>query len=283
VLRIDLGNQVSFLNRASLEKTLYEIPRGGHVLIDARATDYLDPDVRDLITDFSNTTSKAHGVEVSLVGLRDHYQMADRIQFVDFTSREIQGGLTPASVLKILQAGNDRFLKGERIVRDYSRQVNATALGQFPMAVALSCIDSRAPAEVIFDLGLGDLFNIRVAGNIAATEQLGSAEYACVVARAKLLVVLGHTSCGAVNAAVDLLGARKQASEATGCGNLDNVSKRNVMRTITKVRERSAALDKLVKEGEIAIVGALYNVATGEVEFFQTPDSSIVKLDLAMA
>jgi MFS superfamily sulfate permease-like transporter len=314
VLRIELANQVSFLNRASLEKTLYEVPRGGHVLLDARQTDYIDPDIIDLIEDFKMKTATAHGVQLSLAGFKDKYQLADQIQYVDFTSREVQSSLTPASALEILRAGNQRFLSGERIERDYSRQVGATAGGQFPLAAVLGCIDSRAPAEVVFDLGLGDIFSARVAGNIATTELLGSIEYACAVVGAKLVVVLGHTSCGAVNAAVDLLAAAKKASEATPCGNLDGlvieiqqainpatlkkpdqwaagekaaytneISRLNVVRTIKTIRQRSATLNKLVEKGTIAIVGALYDVATGEVSFFQTAESSMTKLGLPMA
>jgi carbonic anhydrase len=314
VLRIELANQVSFLNRASLEKTLHEVPRGGHVLIDARQTNYIDPDIRDLISDFHDTTSKAHGVEVSLVGFKEHYDFNDHIEFIDYTSREVQSSLTPATVLGILQEGNKRFLAGERIQRDFSRQVAATASGQFPMAAVLSCIDSRTPAEVIFDLGLGDIFSVRVAGNIAASELLGSMEYACNVAGSKLILVMGHTSCGAVNAAVDLLAAAKKASEATGCSNLDGlvteiqqaidprtlkqpaqwqpgekaaysneIARRNVIRTIHVIRERSATLDRLVREGRIAIVGGLYDVSTGQVSFFQTSSSSQAKLELPLA
>lgn len=314
VLRIELASQVSFLNRATIEKTLYDVPRGGHVLIDARGTDYIDPDISDLISDFRDTTAQAHGVQLSLVGFKDHYKIDDHIQYVDFTSREVQSSLTPAAVLEILQEGNRRFLAGERIERDFTRQVSATASGQFPMAVVLSCIDSRTPAEVIFDLGLGDIFSARVAGNIAARDLIGSMEYACVVAGSKLVVVMGHTSCGAVNAAVDLICSHKSAAEATGCGNLDGlvteiqqsidmrtcklpnqwlpgekaaysneVSRRNVIHTIHVIRERSTALDKLVREGRIAIIGCQYDVSTGSVNFFQTKDSSAQKIDLPMA
>lgn len=313
VLRIELANQVSFLNRAALERTLFEVPRSGRVIIDARNTDYIDPDIRDLLTDFRDTTSKAHGVEVGFLGLKEHNISADHIQFIDYTSREVQSGLTPQSVLEILQAGNQRFLSGERIERDYIRQITATATGQFPMAAILGCIDSRAPAEVVFDLGLGDIFSARVAGNIATTELLGSIEYACAVVKAKLVVVLGHTSCGAVNAAVDLLAAAKKASEATLCVNLDGlvmeiqqvinpatlkkpdqwapgekaaysneISRLNVVRTIRTIRRRSSTLNELVAAGHIAIVGALYDVTTGEVSFFQTPESSTGQLNVPM-
>lgn len=311
VLRIELANQVSFLNRATLEKTLQEVPRGGHVLIDARNTNYIDPDIRDLIDDFRQKMSVAHGVRLSMVGFKDDYQFDDHIQYADYTSREVQKSLTPERVLQILQDGNERFLNGERLTRDYGRQIDATATGQFPMAVVLSCIDSRTPAEPIFDLGLGDIFSVRIAGNIATPELLGSMEYGCRVAGAKLLLVMGHTSCGAVNAAVNLLGSHQTAAEATGCGNLDGlvaeiqqaidqttckapdawqadekaayaneVSRRNVVRTIKVIRERSQALDQLVREGRIAIVGSLYDVHTGRVSFFQTPESSVTKLNL---
>ena len=313
VLRIELANQVSFLNRASLEKALHEVPRGGHVLLDARSTDYIDPDVLDLIEDFKKTTAAAHGVKLSLAGFKDSYLLKDHIQYIDYSTREVQSSLTPVAVLEILKAGNKRFLDGRRIERDYNRQIGATAAGQFPIAAVLGCIDSRAPAEVVFDLGLGDIFSARVAGNIATTELLGSIEYACAVVGAKLVIVLGHTSCGAVNAAVDLLAAAKRASEATPCGNLDGliteiqqavdpatlkkpeewapgekaafaneISRLSVMRTIKIIRQRSATLNKLVEEGKLAVVGSLYDVTTGEVSFFQTIDSSLVKLDVPM-
>jgi carbonic anhydrase len=313
VLRIELANQVSFLNRAALEKVFYSVPRGGRVLIDARGTDFIDPDIRDLLSDLRDKTAPARGIEVSFIGMKDHNFFDDYVQFIDFTSREVQSGLTPQSVLEILQAGNQRFLAGERIQRDFGRQVAATAAGQFPMAAVLGCIDSRAPAEMVFDLGLGDIFSARVAGNIATSELLGSLEYACAVVGAKLVVVLGHTSCGAVNAAVDLLAAAKKASEATPCANLDGlvteiqqainpatlkkpdqwapgekaaytneISRLNVIQTILTIRKRSSTLNKLVEEGRIAIVGALYDVTSGEVNFFQTAESSVAKLSVPM-
>lgn len=165
VLRIELANQVSFLSRPVLQQALYDVPRGGHVLLDARNTDYIDADVLDLIDDFRRDTAKAHGVQLSLVGFKDKYQIDDQIQYIDYSSREVQSTLTPERVLEILQEGNQRFLSGKRLTRDLGRQVDATSAGQFPMAVVLSCIDSRSPAELIFDLGLGDIFSVRIAGD----------------------------------------------------------------------------------------------------------------------
>jgi carbonic anhydrase/SulP family sulfate permease len=312
VLRIELAQQVSFFSRATLEKTLREVPRGGHVLIDARNTDYIDADILDIIQDFQANTASAHGVKLSLTGFKDKYgQLEDRIQFVDYSSRELQSSLTPQRVLQLFKEGNERFREGRQFTRDVGRLVDATAAGQFPMAVVLSCIDSRTPAELVFDLGLGDIFSVRIAGNIARDKVLGSMEYACAVAGAKLILVMGHTSCGAVNAAVDLICSKKTAAEATGCVNLDSliteiqqsvdlstckpadawkagekaayaneVSRRNILRTMRKIRERSSTIDNLVKEGRIAIIGSLYDISTGEVSFFQTTESSNVKLDV---
>lgn len=301
VLRIELANQVSFLNRAALEQALHAVPRGGHVLIDARSTDYIDPDVLDLLDDFSKKTAPAHGVDLSFVGFKDRYpRLEDKIQFVDYSSRETRDALTPEHVLKILRDGNERFRTGQRLTRDLVRQVSATALGQSPMAVVLSCIDSRTPTELIFDLGIGDVFSIRIAGNVAQDKVLGSMEFGTKVAGAKVALVLGHTSCGAVKAAVDLARRGQTAAEALGCKHLDvlvdeiqeaidpqlqmqlpedtatpvrdsyvdDVARRNVQRTMVMIRQHSEAMNELVKDGKLAIVGGLYDVRTGEVSFF---------------
>lgn len=297
VVHIELANQVSFLNRAALSKALNEVPRNGRVLLDARHTDYIDPDVLDLIRDFKEQTGPAHGVEVSLIGFRDEYNFEDEIQYVDYSTRELQDAITPHQVLQILKDGNERVRRGRRLTRDFNRQVRATADGQHPLAVALSCIDSRTPVELIFDLGMGDIFSIRIAGNITSRKVLASAEYGCAVAGAKLIVVIGHTRCGAVSAAVKFLSSRQTAAEATGCQHLDSivsaiqrsteglaeqmgepsspamleivnaVAKDNVLRVVKEMRNHSRTIDCLVRERRIAIVGAMYDVTTGDIEF----------------
>ncbi|MBI2808650.1 MAG: bifunctional SulP family inorganic anion transporter/carbonic anhydrase [Planctomycetes bacterium] len=297
VLRIEFASQVSFLNRAALEKTLRQIPRGGHVLLDARHTDYIDPDVLDLIRDFKDTIAPAHGVQVSLRGFRDKYQLQDDIQFVDYSTRELREKMTPAQVLEILLEGNERFRTGRQIARDSDRSRGATARGQHPIAVILSCIDSRSPAELIFDLGLGDIFSVRVAGNVISPKVLGSMEYSCAVAGAKLILIMGHTQCGAVTASVNLTCSAKSAEQATGCQHLepiiqdiqhsidpticqrldqfsdgdreafiDAVARRNVQHALKQVIEQSYAIARLIREGKIAVVGALYDVASGQIE-----------------
>ncbi len=297
VLRIELSSQVGFFSRARLEKELYDIPRGGHVLIDAQRTEYLDPDVLDLIKDFCDNAAPVHGVTVSLLGFKDKYgPLADSIQYVDHTTREVQSLLTPDAVLAILKDGNHRFRMGRRLARNLVKQVNSTSEGQSPLAVVLSCIDSRAPVELLFDLGIGDIFSARIAGNVARQKVLGSLEFATAVAGAKLIVVLGHTSCGAVAAACDLIGAGKTAAEATGCTNLDvivreiqaaiadphnvpkkddpthdafvnDIARKNVARVMCDIQSGSPKIHELMQEGKVALVGGLYDVSTGAVEF----------------
>ena len=296
VLRIELANQVSFLNRAALTNALDTVPENAHVLIDARMTDYIDPDILDLIVEFRDETAPGRKVQVSMVGLKDKYQIDDKIEYVDYSTREVQTALTPDAVLSLLKAGNERFATGKRLSRDLVRQVGATAPGQFPIAVVLSCMDSRNPVELIFDLGLGDIFSIRIAGNIARDKVLGSMEYGCAVAGSKLIVVMGHTSCGAVGEALKLYRDKQTPMEATGCGHLDaivdeiqlsidpnkhlhagdeavkqactdDLARRNVLHTIEAVLSRSDTLRTLVNEGKVGIVGALYDVRTGKVEF----------------
>jgi len=299
VLRVELDPQVSFFNRAALQKILMDAPRGAKVQIDARNCDFIDPDILDLLTDFKEVTSKAHGVEVSLLGFKKKYEkLQEDLTFVDYSSREVQQSLKPVEVLQILKDGHERFLVGKPLVRDLRRQAGATATGQFPIAAVLGCIDSRAPVEHIFDLGVGDAFVARIAGNVARDKMIGSLEFACGVAGAKLLLVLGHTSCGAVKASVELKVAGKTAVEATGCDHLDElvgiiqgsidssqlkdfsswaddkkkdyvdaVARKNVVNTMNYILEKSRILDRLVRENKIMIVGAVYDVNTGKVDF----------------
>jgi carbonic anhydrase len=293
VTRIELANQVSFLNRAAIRTTLDAVPRGHHVLIDAQSSVFIDPDILEMVREYRDTIGPARGVNVSTRGFRRKYDIDDRIQYVDFSSRELQQELTPLRALEYLRTGNERFRTGKQLKRDLSRQVVATAVGQHPVAVVLSCIDSRSPAELLFDLGLGDVFSVRVAGNICTPEVLGSMEFACAVAGAKLVVVLGHTRCGAVNAAVKAT-CNPGLDVAPGCGHLapiveaigrsvgqdtcrsyatgtperqqdlaDQVARRNVALTVGRVLDSSRVLRDLVASGRVGIVGMLYDVVSG--------------------
>lgn len=200
-----------------------------------------------------------------------------------------------------MREGNERFCDGRRLPRDLGREVAATAKGQFPLAVVLSCIDSRSPAELVFDVGVGQVFSVRIAGNVAREKVLASMEYACAVAGTKLVVVMGHTQCGAVTAAVTFYQSRKSAAEVTGCQHLDVlmesiqksidpsllpphheladavdlVARRNVLRVLDSIIEQSTTLAGLVREGRIRIVGSLYDVSTGRVEFLNDENVSL--------
>lgn len=297
VLHIQLANQVSFLNRAALDRQLKSIPRGGHVLLDASTTSYIDPDILSLLRDFHERTAPVRGVTVSLHGFRETNQLVNEIRYVDYSTRELQGQITPQQVLQILMDGNERFRTGQHLTRDLRRQLQATAAGQHPIAVILTCIDSRSPAELIFDLGLGDIFSVRVAGNVISPKVLGSIEYACAVAGAKLVLVLGHTRCGAVNAAVSLASSQANAAEATGCQHIesivsdiqqsldarliqqfkqtvgdeqsqcvDEVARRNVMFSVSRILEQSQTINELVTANRIAVIGAMYDIVTGKLD-----------------
>jgi carbonic anhydrase len=199
--------------------------------------------------------------------------------------KQHQAAATPAQVLDWLQRGNERFASGKQHPRDMLHDQQVTAAGQYPLAVILSCIDSRAPAEFIFDAGLGDLFNARIAGNIADADLVGSMEFACKVAGAKLVLVMGHTSCGAVKGACDqvqlgnltgLLDKIRPAVEAVhdvpGERNSKNkefveaVAETNVRLTVQRVRELSPILAQMEKEGQIQLAGCIYDLETGRVK-----------------
>jgi carbonic anhydrase len=193
--------------------------------------------------------------------------------------------LTPDDVIALMKAGNQRFRLGQESPHDYLAQQKASAKGQYPAAMILSCIDSRAPAETILDLGIGDCFNARVAGNIANHDILGSMEFACKLAGAKLVLVMGHTSCGAIKGAIDdaqlgnltgLLGKIRPAVQATQYRGersaknyefVDAVARKNVEMTMTDIRRGSPVLADLEASGAIKIVGAMYNLETALLEF----------------
>lgn len=206
-------------------------------------------------------------------------------------TKETQASLTPEKALQFLKEGNERFRKNLKASRDLLGQVNTTADGQFPFATILSCIDSRVSAELVFDQGLGDIFSIRIAGNFINQDILGSMEFACKLAGSKLLVVLGHTNCGAIKGACDhvRLGhlttlLRKIEPSVTAVHEprdenlrnsmnlafVDEVAQMNVILAIEDIRSQSKILFEMEEIGEIAIVGAIYDVSTGEVHFLKS-------------
>ena len=204
-------------------------------------------------------------------------------------TKETQAAFTPASALQALKEGNQRFVNSNQLGRDLEAQVQQTATGQFPFATVLHCIDSRVSAELIFDQGIGDLFSIRIAGNFVNDDILGSMEFACKLAGTKVLVVLGHTACGAVKGACDharmgnlttLIQKLELAVESVpepadldqrNSKNIDfvnAVAKKNVEMTMDNIRQKSPVLKDMEDHQEIMIVGGMYDIATGQVEFY---------------
>jgi carbonic anhydrase len=202
-----------------------------------------------------------------------------------FLTKEQRDRMTPAQVIDELKKGNERFRAGKTVTHDYLAQKRSTAAGQFPAAVVLGCVDSRAPAEIIFDTGIGDTFNGRIAGNVVNDDLLGSMEFACAAAGAKVVLVFGHTACGAVKGAIDnvelgnltgLLAKIKPAISATkfdgeksskNAAYVDAVARTNVVLALDNIRRQSPVLKDLEKKGTIKITGGMYDLATGMVEF----------------
>ena len=204
-------------------------------------------------------------------------------------TRETQATMTPQKALQFLKEGNQRFQNNLKANRNLLQPVNETSEGQFPFAVILSCIDSRVSAELVFDQGLGDIFSVRIAGNFVNEDILGSMEFACKVAGSKLIVVLGHTSCGAIKGACDdvkmgnltkLISKIKPAVDAVevssgdrNSGNdafVQQVAEKNVRLTIENIKSQSAILNEMIEKREIGLVGGMYDVQTGSVEFCES-------------
>lgn len=202
-------------------------------------------------------------------------------------NKEMQAAITPSMAIQILKEGNKRFMNNLKANRNLLEQVNETSDGQHPFAVILSCIDSRTSAELIFDQGLGDVFSIRIAGNIVNEDILGSMEFACKVAGAKIIVVLGHSKCGAVKGACDhvemgnltaLLSKIQPAvfdeksivdnRNSSNSEFVEKVASINVNRTVNAIVERSPILKEMIENGEIGILGGMHNLSNGEVIFY---------------
>jgi carbonic anhydrase len=201
-------------------------------------------------------------------------------------TKEQRDAMTPDDIIAAMRKGNERFRLGQESPHDYLAQQKASAKGQYPAAVILSCIDSRAPAETIMDLGIGDCFNARVAGNVANDDIVGSMEFACKVAGAKVVLVMGHTACGAINGAIEnvqlgnltglltkirpAVDATRYQGERSGKNDdfVDAVAKKNVELVMADIHRRSRILSDLEKSGAVKIAGAMYSLETGLVDFF---------------
>ena len=297
ITRIELAPNVSFLNRAALVSALEKLKSGETAVIDASNTYYIDPDVYNVIKDFKDGTAQTNHIELKLIGFKAHYpEIVEDELDVNVSTEEVQRHLTPKQVLELLKEGNHRFVNHERLHHNIARQIQVTSqAGQHPFAAVLGCMDSRAPTERIFDVGIGDLFSLRIAGNIAGQKVLGSLEFACKSKGSKLIVVLGHTDCGAVTSACQLYEQNQDITKVTETPNVQYFLKPimeaahtvkneqpsyqltsnfvhavtilNVQNNIRYILKNSDVLKQMVDEGEICIVGAIYDVRTGKVDF----------------
>ncbi len=297
VHHLELANQVSFLSRPVLEKALREVPKGGHVLLDARNTDYIDPDIISFLHEFRDKTAPALGLQVSLKGFADGLKLDDDLRFIDHSTRELQRSASPAQVLTWLKEGNQRFCNGEGLYRDIRLQVNQTRQAQYPLAVVMTCMDARTPTQMVFDMGVGDLLNISQAGNaLLGPRNLASVEYGCAVAGARLVVIMGHLGSAVVEAAITQACDGSNPSqygehfghivedicksmdatmrsrfkimnndERRAC--VDQVAYQHVLRNVRSLPECSQTIRQLLDNGSIAILGAMIDPGTGAVQF----------------
>ncbi|NHC03767.1 sulfate permease [Acinetobacter sp. 187] len=295
--RIELAPNISFLNRAALVSALEKLKKGETAIIDASNTYYIDPDVYTVIKEFKDETAQKNHIDLKLIGFKAHYpELVEEELDINISTQEVQRQLTPAQVLQLLKEGNHRFVNHERLHHNIARQIQVTSeAGQHPFAAVLGCMDSRAPTERIFDVGIGDLFSLRIAGNIAGQKVLGSLEFACKSKGSKLVVVLGHTDCGAVTSACQLYEQNQDITKVTETPNVQYflkpimeaahtvkteqssyqltstfihaVTVLNVQNNIRYILQNSPVLKQMVDDGEICIVGAIYDVHTGKVDF----------------
>ncbi len=284
-VRIELPSQVTFINKASIKNALWSIPNDFKVIIDARNSDFIDVDVLDVINEFKTVVSIEKNIQLNILGIKTHYELTDDfIQFVNYLDKDKQNKLTADQALEILKDGNFRFISGKGIEKYYKQQINATANEQNPIAVVLCCIDSRTSPEIVFDTGLGDILSIRIAGNIVSNEILGSIELACREIGTKLIVVLGHSNCGAIYSAINhidkgnishITNKIEKAIQQCNCDrnklkndivSMNEVIKANVLNSVEEIK-KSEYLAMQLNDYKIKIVSAFYDTTTGKVNF----------------
>jgi len=298
LLHIELSDQVSFLNKAALESAMREAPRGSRLLLDARRTDYIDPDVLSLIREFHDKTAPAFDINMELVGFRKKYRFSDKEDTVDFSLQEAREKLTADQVLEILKAGNKRFIEGHPLDRSLLKPLATNGQDQTAITAIVSGIDSRTPVEMTFDLGMGEAFVIRMPGAVVGTRAIGGVEHAVSVGGAKLVVLMGHTDSSLLSLAMGIAGSSSNESVLGECVNLqdvleqiavsidaqqardfpnmtaeeqqatmDQVARRHNARMAQQMVEESPLLSRLVTSGQIRVVTAIFDASNGSVAF----------------
>ncbi|RMX22126.1 carbonic anhydrase [Legionella jordanis] len=284
--RLILPQQITFLNKASLIAELDAIPKHSQLIIDARHSTYIDKEIIELLKEFKDEQAPLKQIALNLIGFKESYDIHNYIDFINVTTYDVLATLAPYQVLSLLKEGNQRFLEDTRIHRSSQIDIKYTSETQHPIAVVLGCIDSRVPVETIFDMSFGDLFCVRIAGNVVNEDILASIEYACNVVGAKLIVVLGHTRCGAIQAACDgvekghitqllekiqpaILAETKTETNRNSKNSdfVKNVTELNVVNTLVQIYRGSEILRQMIDHDSIGIVGAVYDVTSGKVNF----------------
>ncbi len=286
VITVELPNQVTFLNKATIKNTLWGIPANSKVIIDASRASYIDHDVVEIIRQFADVVAPENNIQLNLVGLKEVYFEKDYVQFSNVLDKVTQQKLKPLEILEILKAGNVRFVAGQSQQTNYIEQASATSGGQSPMAVIVNCVDSRTSPEIVMDAGLGELITIRIAGNIISPEIIGSIEIGVAKLGAKLIVIKGHSQCGAVGVAVNKSntgymdyitskiepaiiksGYERDKIDANNDTQMEKIICLNVQNSIEELLSQSAMLREKVKSGEIAIVGAYHDLQSRIIHF----------------
>ncbi|MDQ3109062.1 MAG: SulP family inorganic anion transporter [Bacteroidota bacterium] len=286
VVRLELANQVSFFNKPSIKDTLWQVPGNTKVIIDATYSDFIDNDVLEIIDDFKSTVAPERNIQLNVLGLKDKYELSDHIQFINVLDKDTQSKLSPSEILNLLKIGNNRFVTGKWNEKYFRHQVNATSMGQNPMAVIVSCIDSRTSPEIVFDAGIGDLLTIRIAGNIISPEILGSIELSVKKIGAKLIVIMSHSNCGAISLAINQVkegnigyvtskidkaiaqsGFKHSDIDAHNHLLIEKITMANAENSIAEIFEQSEYLRSHALSHDIAVVAAYYDTSTGKVNF----------------
>ena len=285
VMQLTLPNQVSFFNKATIKYALWSLPNNSKITINAAQSDYIDDDVIEILADFKTVVAPERGIQLNVIGLKDAYEEDDAIQFMPVLDKATQERLQPNDVLQLLKIGNARFVSGRTTDKYNLQQVQATQNEQNPMAVLVGCIDSRTSAEILFDAGVGDLLTIRIAGNIINPEIIGSLEIAIKKLGAKLIVVKGHSNCGAVALSMQHMMddnmhtiTQKIKKVASQCGYpdaianpskeaLEKVAIENARNSVNEILAASQYISKKVSEGKVGIVSAYHDLQSGIVRF----------------
>ncbi len=309
LLHIELSDQVSFLNKASLESALREAPRGSRLLLDARRSDYIDPDVLSLIREFHDKTAPAFDITMQMIGFRERYKFVgmNKEDAIDYSIQEAREKLTADQVLEILKAGNKRFVEGHPLDRSLLRPPATNGDEQSAITAIVSGIDSSTPVEIIFDLGVGEAFVIRMPGAAIGPRAIGGVEYAVSVGGAKLVVVMGHTDSSLLSLAMGIAGASDKKANLAGCANLqevlehvavsideqqarafpsmtvqekqttmDQVTRRHIARMAHQMIEQSPLLNNRVASGQIRVVTAIFDSSSGSVEFLNESHTPVL-------